>query len=81
MKPELKDNIVFQLHLYQLKYRQISFLWKGENVPEINKSVFESYCELKRRGVAGQQEKLFTSRKISSVKTINKKATLYMSRQ
>ena len=48
-------------------------LWKQENFPEINKSVFENYCKFKRQGVAGQQEKahkLFTSRKIASVKTI-----------
>ena len=32
-------------------------LWKAENFPEINKSVFESYCKFKRQGVAGQQEK------------------------
>ena len=48
-------------------------LWKQENFPEINKSVFENCCKFKRQGVAGQQEKahkLFTSRKIASVKTI-----------
>ena len=39
-------------------------LWKAENFPEINKSVFETYCKFKRQSVAGQQEKahkLFTS--------------------
>ena len=45
-------------------------LWKQEKCPKVNKSIFESYCEHKRQGIAGQQQKahrLFSSRKVVTV--------------
>ena len=48
-------------------------LWKQEKYPEVNKSIFESYCKHKRQGIAGQQQKahrLFLSRKVVTVKVL-----------
>ena len=48
-------------------------LWKQEKYPGVNKSIFESYCEHKRQGIAGQQQKahrLFLSRKVVTVKVL-----------
>ena len=48
-------------------------LWKQDKCPKVNRSNFESYCEHKRQGIAGQQQKAhrsFLSRKVVIVKVL-----------